>query len=63
MEYFCFGKMDIEGESCPCIESTKISIPDIDDKISWLMEKYGFDEAGANACLDWYELIQKQDEI
>jgi len=63
MDYFLFGKMDIEGECYPLVESTQINIPDIEDKIDWLMKKYGFDEAGAQACLDWHELIQKQGEI
>jgi len=63
MEYFLFGKMDVEGESYPLVESTHINIPDIDNKISWLMSKYGFSEASAQACLDWHELIQQQGEV
>ena len=63
MEEFVFGFMDVEGESYPLIEVKEINIPDISNKIVWLMTKYGFDEASAQACLDWHELIQKKNEV
>ena len=60
-EPYIFGKKCIEGTECPLHDAVKLNIPDIADKIDWLMREYDLDEASAQACLDWHELVTNQE--